>query len=117
VVERTIQDFILYLKQSRMQGHKTPVLLIGAGASLEAGIGTMHQLFQYANVNDFGSFSKMIQSRTPDERFIFLSDFLQTQEPAEVTPGYRALASLIADRYFDIILSTNFDPLLERCLS
>lgn len=115
--ERTFDDFALYLKQRRMVGYLPPVLLLGAGASLEAGVGTMQQLFEFAKVKDFEAFSEYIKSRTPDERYLYLSGFLQTQKPAEVTPGYQALAALIAENYFDLVLSTNFDPLLEDALA
>src|SRR5829696_587585 len=114
--ERTFDDFALYLKQRRMVGYRPPVLLLGAGASLEAGVGTMQQLFHLAKVRDFEGFNDFIKSRTPDERYIYLSGFLQTQKPSEVTPGYQTLASLIAENYFDLILTTNFDPLLEDAL-
>jgi hypothetical protein len=51
------------------------------------------------------------------ERYRLLADFLQAQDPAEVTPGYRALAALCADRFFDLVLTTNLDPLLDDALA
>ncbi len=44
---RTFDDLLLYMKRRRVLGYRPPVLLLGAGASFEAGIGTMTQLFQF----------------------------------------------------------------------
>ncbi|HYR07947.1 MAG TPA: SIR2 family protein [Longimicrobium sp.] len=115
--ERTFDEFVHYLKQRRVLGYRPPVLLVGAGASFEAGIGTMKQLFEFTGVAGFDEFVEYIRGRSADERYIHLSSFLQTQAPAEVTPGYRALAALLAENYFDLVLSTNFDPLLEDALA
>lgn len=114
---RTFDELVLYMRQRRVIGYRPPVLLLGAGASIDAGIGTMKQLFDFAKVKDFKAFSQFIKTRSADERYIYFSEFLQTQRPADVTPGYRALASLLAENYFDLILSTNFDPLLEDALA
>jgi len=43
--------------------------------------------------------------------------FLQTLRPQDVTPGYRALAALSQEGYFDLILTTNLDPLLDDALA
>jgi hypothetical protein len=117
VEERTFDEFVHYLKQRRVLGYRPPVLLVGAGASFEAGIGTMKQLFEFTGVDGFDEFVEYIRGRSADERYIHLSSFLQTQAPAQVTPGYRALAALLAENYFDLVLSTNFDPLLEDALA
>jgi hypothetical protein len=114
---RTFDDLLLYMKRRRVLGYRPPVLLLGAGASFEAGIGTMTQLFQFTKVKDFEEFCQYIKTRSADERYIHLSEFLQTRQPADVTLGYKALAALLADNYFDLILSTNFDPLLEDALA
>jgi hypothetical protein len=114
---RKFDEFVLYINKRRRLGYHPPVLLLGAGASFEAGVGTMKQLFQFTGVKDFDEFCQYIKTRSADERYIHLSEFLQTQKPADVTPGYRALAALLAENYFDLILSTNFDPLLEDALA
>lgn len=117
VEDRTLDDLTDYLKRRRILGYRPPVLLLGAGASFEAGIGTMRQLFEFTGVKDFDEFVAYIRGRSADERYIHLSGFLQTQAPAEVTPGYQSLAALLAENYFDLVLSTNFDPLLEDALA
>lgn len=115
--QRTLDEFVDYLRRRRVLGYRPPVLLLGAGASFEAGIGTMKQLFEFTGAKDFDAFVQYISRRSADERYIHLSEFLQTHAPAEVTPGYRALAALLAETYFDLVLSTNFDPLLEDALA
>lgn len=79
---RTLEDLILHMRQRRVIGYRPPVLLLGAGASFDAGIGTMKQLFDFAKVKDFKEFSQFIKTRSADERYIYFSEFLQTQKPA-----------------------------------
>ncbi|MEJ7739581.1 MAG: SIR2 family protein [Chitinophagaceae bacterium] len=117
MVKRTFDDLITYMKNRRVQGYDPPVLLLGAGASFGAGIGTMDHLFKFFGVKNFVEFAKKIKTYTVIERYNYLSEFLQTQNPADVTPGYSALAALLAEKYFDLILTTNFDPLLEDALA
>jgi S1-C subfamily serine protease len=105
------------MRLRRANASRPLVLLLGAGASYEAGIGIMKDLFAHTGVEDFQGFSDFIKPRTAEERYLHLSGFLQTQKPSEVTPGYRALAALCAENYFDLILTTNFDPLLEDALA
>ena len=117
MLSQTFDDLVTNLRRRRALGHRPPVVLLGAGASLQAGVGTMQQLYDFAKVADFDAFCRYIEPLTTEERYLYLSDFLQTQKPAEVTPGYRALAALSAENYFDLILSTNFDPLLDDALA
>jgi SIR2-like domain len=114
---RTLDELVLDLKQRRQAGERPPTLLLGAGASVEAGIGAMAELYKLAGVADFKAFSDYISNRTEAERFRFLMSFLQTMRPQDVTPGYRALAALCEDGFFDLILTTNLDPLLDDALA
>jgi hypothetical protein len=41
-----------------------------------------------------------IDTTTAGERYRYLAEFLQTRRPAEVSPGYQALALLCAQNYF-----------------
>lgn len=115
--ERTFDQLVQDITERRRVGDAPPVVLLGAGASIEAGIGAMDGIYELAGVTDFEAFTRYIATRTAAERFRLLSAFLQTQRPAEVTPGYRALAALCADSVFDIILTTNLDPLLDDALA
>ena len=116
MVERTIDDLTRDLAERRRLGEPAPVVLLGAGASAEAGIGTMGALFAFMHVRDREEFAARIAEITDNERYRLLAEFLQTQDPLEVTAGYRALAALCEAAYFDIVLTTNFDPLLDDAL-
>jgi len=117
MVERTFAELVRDLRQRRTLGERPPVLLLGAGASVDAGIGAMDELYKFFGVADFDSFSKFIATTTPAERYRYLADFLQKRQPAEVTPGYQALATLCAQNAFDLVLTTNMDPLLDDALT
>ena len=116
---RTFDELVQDLKQRRelTVTDLPPVLLIGAGASLSAGIGAMADLFAFVKRDSFESFVKYIEPLTESERYRLLAKFLQTRKPEEPTPGYQALAKLCEQRYFDIILTTNLDPLLDDALT
>ena len=117
MASRTLDELALDLKQRRLAGDLPLTLLLGAGASVGAGIGAMPQLYKLAGVADFKEFSQYISSRTEAERFRFLMSFLQILRPEDVTPGYRALAALCEEGFFDVILTTNLDPLLDDALA
>jgi trypsin-like peptidase/SIR2-like protein len=115
--KRTFDDLISDVRQRRVSGELPPVLLLGAGASAESGIGAMPDVYKEFNSTDFDSFTKAIGGYSADERYRKLFQFLQTRDPSKITPGYRALASLCAAAYFDLILTTNFDPLMDDALA
>ena len=115
--QRTFGDLISDVRQRRISGEPPPVLLLGAGASAESGIGAMPDVYKEFNSTDFDSFTKVIGGYSADERYRKLFQFLQTRDPSKITPGYRALASLCAAAYFDLILTTNFDPLMDDALA
>ena len=117
MVERTFEDLVRDLRLRRTNGERPPVLLLGAGASVDAGIGAMDELYRFFQVKDFEAFSKFIGPTSPSERYRYLSDFLQNREPAQVTAGYQALATLCAQKCFDLVLTTNMDPLLDDALT
>jgi hypothetical protein len=114
---RTFDQLVQDLKQRREVADPPPILLIGAGASLAAGIGAMAELFAFVERDSFESFVEYIEPLTPAERYRLLAKFLQTRKPEEPTAGYQALAKLCEQAYFDIILTTNLDPLLDDALT
>lgn len=117
MAERTFADLTRDLRMRRTVGDKPPVLLLGAGASVDAGIGAMPELYEFFNCADFDSFAKYIETVSTTERYRYLAEFLQTRAPDAITPGYGALASLCAQNYFDLVLTTNMDPLLDDALA
>ena len=117
MAERTLDDLVRDLADRRRLGEPPPVVLLGAGASAAAGLATMKALYDFVGVPGFDEFVAYLETRSDNERYRLLSDFLQTQDPHEVTPGYRALAALCEHAYFDVVLTTNFDPLLDDALA
>lgn len=117
MLTRTFDELVRDLKQRLVVRDPAPVVLLGAGASVESGVGAMTDLFAYVNCANFDEFTVYITPLTFAERYRLLSQFLQSRQPAQVTPGYQALAALCADAYFDTILTTNLDPLLDDALS
>jgi hypothetical protein len=116
MVTRTLTDLTKDLADRRRLSEPPPVVLLGAGASAGAGLSTMQMLYAFLGVAGFDEFVTYIESRTDNERYRLLSEFLQTQNPLEVTRGYRALAELCEKAYFDIVVTTNVDPLLDDAL-
>jgi len=117
---QTIDDLARYLKEKRMTRDNPPALLLGAGAPLGAGIPAMRELMPAAfQCDTFEQFCVKIGPLTDGERFLRLFEFLQARgpDPFQVTPGFRSLGAMIAEVYFDLILTTNFDPLLEDALA
>ncbi len=117
MAERTLDELVRDLADRRRLGEPPPVVLLGAGASAAAGLATMPALYAFTGVAGFDEFAAYLATRSDNERYRLLSDFLQTQDPHEVTPGYRALAALCGHAYFDVVLTTNFDPLLDDALA
>lgn len=117
MVTRKFSELVRDLKQRREVGDPPPVVLLGAGASVESGVGAMTDLFAFVNCADFEAFCAYINPLTPPERYRLLARFLQSRKPAEPTAGYRALAALCAEAYFDLLLTTNLDPLLDDALA
>lgn len=116
-LQRTAEDLARDLRQRREAGDPMPVLLLGAGASLDSGVGVMGDLYRYVGCKDFAGFTDVIGPLTSGERYRLLARFLQAVEPEAVTPGYAALADLLAARFLDVVLTTNLDPLLDDALS
>jgi hypothetical protein len=117
MVEKTLDELVQDLRQRRRLGELPPVLLLGAGASVESGIGAMTDLFKLVRRDTFEQFCDYVRPLTPAERYRLLANFLQTQQPAEMTLGYRALAALCEEAYLDVVLTTNVDPLLDDALA
>lgn len=122
MAERKLSHLVQYLKKLQLLGRPRPVLLLGAGASKGAGLVAMDELFvglkldpKDPDVRD--KFCDQISRKTALARYELLENYLQNVDPGAVTPGYRALADLCAARFFDLVLTANFDPLLDDALA
>lgn len=114
--QRSFDDLVRHLRDQREMGERAPVLLLGAGASREAGLEDMQGMYDLVGAAGFDEFVAYIDNRSEAERYALLARYLSTRRPEQITNGYRALAALCAESYFDILLSTNLDPLVEDAL-
>jgi len=114
-----IDDLANLMKVLRENGRRF-VLMLGAGASMDSNVPDTRTMMKEV-VDRFGSH---IQGRDVEERFdvlmqgpvdnrrMYLESYLE-KTPSE---GYRLLAELIRDGYFEKVLTFNFDLLLENSL-
>ena len=106
----------------KAEGGEKFVLMLGAGASLSSGIKGTQAIKeallkkdnpQFADPDIDDRFDALWQRTSDDDRARFLEPFLK-QEPS---PGYQHLADLIIAGYFDLVVSFNYDRLLEEALN
>ena len=96
------------------------VLMLGAGASISSGVkptaeitGELVERFAAAEPGDVEArFDRLWSGATPETRESMLKPYLD-QVPSR---GYRPLAELIVKGFFDVVITFNFDRLLERAL-
>ncbi len=113
---RTFDELVRHLQDQREMGEPSPVVLLGAGASREVGIEDMKGLYALVGAADFDAFVTYIADRSVGERYALLGRYLSTKQPEQITDGYRALATLCARAFFDVVLTTNLDPLMDDAL-
>ena len=91
------------------------VLVLGAGASVSSGTSLNRAIVErFVGEYNLDAFDKFLDRCDDDDRFLVLRDFVEGMSPSE---GYHCLARLIRRGYFNLILSTNFDPLLEDAIA
>jgi hypothetical protein len=86
MVTRTFSELVRDLKQRREVGDQPPVVLLGAGASIESGIGAMTDLFVFVQCANFDEFVRYIDPMTPPEwraSGIALPSSAQTSAPSK----------------------------------
>lgn len=109
-----IADLARLMRQKREEGEHPYVLILGAGASVSSGTSLNRSVVERViGTYDLREFDAYLTQRSPSERFAILRDLVEGAFPSK---GYQCLAELIQKGYFDVILSTNFDPLLEDAI-
>lgn len=104
-------DLAQRMRAKRQSGSHPYVLVLGAGASVSSGTSLNRAVVErVVGTYDLEAFDAYLGRCSEDERFAILRDLVEGTSPSQ---GYQALAELIRAGYFDVILSTNFDPLLE----
>jgi len=116
------------LVRKRREAKERPfVLLLGAGASVPSGCSTNWEIVRgivsehyggkeaegWSDQQTYRRFEGLIKGLGQTNRYTILSRFLGGRRPSL---GYRRLAELCKEGYFQIILTTNFESLLERAL-
>ncbi|MBM3239856.1 hypothetical protein FJZ31_26530 [Candidatus Poribacteria bacterium] len=117
-----------HMRERKTQGENPYVLVLGAGASLSSGCSStiavvetiLKELGSWSPELEQGSFeekylvfSNLLERMSPTERYVTLKPHLEAQSPSK---GYRYLTDLVHKGYFRVILSTNFDRLVEQSL-
>jgi len=103
------------MRAKRESGSHPYVLVLGAGASLSSGTSLNRSVVErVVGEYNLNAFDEYLDECSDDERFAILRDLVEGTSPSK---GYQCLAELIRAGYFDVILSTNFDPLLEDAIA
>lgn len=108
-------DLAKRMRAKRESGSHPYVLVLGAGASVSSGTSLNRTVVErIVGAYDLNAFDEYLAQSSNDERFAILRELVEGTVPSE---GYRCLAELIRAGYFSVILSTNFDPLLEDAIA
>lgn len=106
--------------QMMRQASELYVPLLGAGCSRSSGVEDTEKMKQEivqmvtgGNDFDLDEFDEKWRSLSSREQEAAISAYFRGKKPSV---GYYALAELATAGYFDLILTTNFDDLLERVL-
>ena len=96
------------------------ILFLGAGASLSCGGKTTREIvedvvekYELDTDNPWNSFCDFLRKSGEKERFSILSKYF---EDMKASLSHEILVKLIEERYFRLILTTNFDFMLEKAL-
>jgi S1-C subfamily serine protease len=110
-----IADLAQRMRAKRASGSHPYVLVLGAGASISSGTSLNRAVVERViGAYDLKKFDAYLSRCSNDERFSTLRDLVEGTSPSK---GYQGLAELIRAGYFNVILSTNFDPLLEDAVT
>jgi hypothetical protein len=103
------------LMRSRRESGEPPyILILGSGPSLTQGSSSMKRVIKaIAGSNDLEKFYETLDGLSSMERYVVLKKHFAE---ANISLGYRRLAELTQEGFFDIIFTTNFDPFLEQAL-
>jgi hypothetical protein len=110
-----LSDLAARMRAKRESGSHPYVLVLGAGASVSSGTSLNRAVVErVVGTYDLKAFDEHLSQCSDDERFAVLRELVEGAAPSQ---GYRCLAELIRSGYFNVVLSTNFDPLLEDAIT
>jgi hypothetical protein len=116
-----IRDIANLIRAKKEQNQKC-VVLLGAGASMSSGVIATNTIMegllaQYGQDLKDGSlrdrFDRLWSRSDENTREMFLRPYLDLKPSS----GYARLAKLLDEGYFDIVITFNFDQLLEKALN
>ncbi len=110
-----IETLAQSIKARTQSGSEPYVLLLGAGASLSSGTALARKVIE-ATIGSYDpvKWDRHLELCSEEDRFALLRGMVEGIAPS---PGYIAMAQLVSAGFFDIILSTNYDPLVEDSLA
>ena len=105
-------------------GQPKPLILLGDALQKETGTPTLEDIYRLMArkvgrpdlIEDMDLLQRFIQSRSASLNAIYTHIFSAFEKIA-IPSGYHYLAQLVIDGYFDIVLTLNFDDLLERTIN
>lgn len=118
-----IEHLAAKMRQLKRTKEGGTILFLGAGASVTAGIPTANGLI--TEIKKKRAFKAQIESNKPetyDQYMACLSSkdrkklFKKYVDKAKVNATHLYAAQLIAEGYIDIVVTTNFDPLIIKAL-
>ena len=121
--DRIITLDALIPKLKNINGEVRPfAVFLGAGASYSAGIplaGEIARLIEdkcKAEVKDcpHRDYATLMSKLVPSRRYELLKDYM---DKAKLNVAHLYLAALVKAKYVDVVLTTNFDPLMIRALA
>jgi hypothetical protein len=116
---RSVPDKIKLLAElmrSRRESGESPyVLILGSGPAMTLGSGSMRRVVKsITGGTDLKDYYDTLNGLSSLERSVILrKHFAET----DVSSGYRRLAKLVEEEFFDVIFTTGLDPFLEKALA
>src|SRR6266849_3693164 len=116
----TIASLASLLRTKRAAGRQT-IVMLGAGASISSGVkpteALIRELVENHGQNAKGEnipdrFDELWRNTPEGTRALYLEPYLK-HEPS---PGYGHLATLIKEGYSDVVVTFNYDNLVELAL-
>lgn len=111
------KNFILFdliKKSQKFDRYSKYIVFVGAGASFSSGLSLFSKIFKSLKVKNHDELSAIFDSLSDNERFSLLKSHL---EYTIISQSALKFASLVKEGFFDIIVTTNFDNLIEQSLN
>ena len=119
--QASVSNIADYMRNQKSLGVST-CILVGAGASVSAGIPDARTIVDDLK-RKYPTIMAMAKSDSYPEHMSLLAEGVRRElvrgyiENCNINRSYQALAALVKGRYVDRILTTNFDPLMEKALA